>query len=657
MTSIAEPVHPGADHAADAAVRGRALSTLVWRLAPLGLALLAGTLYLWNLTVSGYANTYYAAAAQAGSQSWSAWFFGAIDAGGFITVDKPPVALWLAGLSVRLLGLSPFAVLLPQALAGVASVVLLWDAVRSQLGREAALIAGIAFAVTPAATLMFRYNNPDAVLVLLLVAAAWALVRGLEDGRLRWPLLAGVLVGFAFLTKYLQAYLVLPAFAVTYVVAAPGGLRRRLGVLAASTLAVFGASAWWIAIVDLMPASARPYIGGSANNTALDLVLGYDGLGRIFGGGGGPASAPAGPWFGGPGAAFGGPGAGFGGAPGLLRMFNDEWAGEIAWLLPPAAAGLVVGLVARLRATRTDPRRAAFLLWGGWLLVHVAVFSFMGGIAHSYYAVTIAPAAAALTGGGLAELWRLRARVPWAGLVLAGILVGTAWLGWQLLGRTPTFWPGVGLAAVFLAAAAGILGVAAFVADDPRSPAFGGLALAAGVGAMLVGPVLYSAATVDRAIAGGDPAPGPAEQRLMGFGGGAGPAVVAGGFPGDAAGTTDTLVAWLVAHRGTATWLVAVSSASQAGPLQLASGVPVMALGGFMGSDPAPTLEQLRADIRDGKLRYVLMGGPGLRGGPGGFFGGDGQGTNAAKRATWVTSSCTPVSEVSAALYDCAGAG
>ncbi len=628
-----------------------------WRLVPVGLVVLAGILYLWNLTVSGYANTYYSAASQAGAQDWSAWFYGALDAGGFITVDKPPVALWVTGLSVRLLGLSPFAVLLPQALAGVAAVLFLWDAVRRQLGREAALIAGIAFAVTPAATLMFRYNNPEAVLTLLLVAAAWALVRGLEGGRLRWALLASVLVGFAFLTKYLQAYLVLPAFALTWLVAAPGSVLRRLGVLVASVVTVFAASAWWIAIVDLAPVASRPYIGGSTNNTAMDLVLGYDGLGRIFGGAGGDPGGGGGA----PGGRGGGPGGGFGGSPGLLRMFNEQWAGQISWLLPSAAAGLIVGLASRLRAPRTDPRRAAFLLWGAWAAVHVVVFSLMSGIAHPYYAVSIAPAAAALTGGGLIELWRARGRVRWAGLVIAAVLVATTWWAWQVLERTPDFWPGVGMGAVFVAAAAGILAVASFVAEDPRAPAIGRVALGVGLAAILVGPLLYSVATVDKAIAGGDPAPGPETGAFGGRGGFAGG--VAGGpsgFPGDAAGTDDALVAWLLEHHDGETWLVAVTSANQAGPLQIASGVPVMAMGGFMGSDPAPTREQLRAAVREGRLRYVLLGGRGGLGGPagpGGFFGGDGQGNVAGDRADWVTSACTRVEGLSVTLYDCAGAG
>ncbi len=612
---------------------------LAWRLAPLALAVLAAIAYGLNLTVSGYANTYYSAAAQAGSQSWSAMLFGSLDAAGFITVDKPPVSLWAQGLSVRILGLGPWAVLLPQALAGVAAVVILHDAVRRQLGREAALIAGVAFALTPVAVLVFRYNNPDAVLVLLLVAAAWALVRGLEDGRLRWPLVAAVLIGLAFLTKFLQAYLVLPAFLATYLVAAPGGIGRRIAVLAASAVAVLASSLWWVALVDLLPASSRPYIGGSRDNTALDLLLGYDGLGRIFGGGGSAAASGGRP----------GGGAIFGGSVGLLRMFNAEWAGQVGWLLPAALIGLATGLVTRLRAPRTDPRRAAFLLWGTWAVVHILVFSLMSGIVHPYYAVAIAPAAAALTGGGVVELWRPRARFAPAGLVLGGMIVVTAWWCWQVLDRTPEFWPGAGVAAFFVAVSAGILVAVTSLVDDPRSPGIGWIALVLGVGAMLVGPVLYAGETMGRAIAGGDPAAGPSTSRPGGFPGGP------GGFPGDAAGTDEQLVSWLLEHQGTETWLVAVGSANQAGPLQLASGVPVMAMGGFMGSDPAPTLEQLQAYVRDGSLRFVLLGG--RDGGPGGFFGGDGQGSVAGERSDWVTTACSPVDGLSATLYDCRGAG
>ena len=621
--------------------------------------LLAALVALWALDISGYANTYYSAAAQAAGQSWSAMFFGSLDSAGFITVDKPPASLWLMGLSVRMLGLSPFAVLLPEALCGVAATLLLYDAVRRQFGVAAAVIAGMALAATPVAALMFRYNNPDALLVLLMVAAAWALVRALETDRLAWLALSGALVGLGFLTKYLQAYLVLPGFALTYLVAGRGGLRRRVTGLAVAGAATLAASAWWVAIVELIPPGSRPYVGGSTDNSVLDLVFGYDGLGRIVGQGAAAAVRPAAQdraasraaaWapsaaFGG----FGGPGGSFGGTPGLLRMFNSQWGTEISWLLPSAGIGLIVGLAARLRAPRPDPRRAGLLLWGTWAVVHVLVFSLMSGIAHPYYSSAIAPAAAALTGAGSVEAWRLRDRVPWAGVLLAGLLLVTAWWQLQLLGRAPAYLPGLGVGALVLALAASIVLVVPPAADDPNARRIARGAAVVGMAAILVGPSAWTAATVGRAISGGDPSSGPAT------GGGAGGPGGFAGFVGDPGGTDRALVDYLVANRGTATWLVAVSSASAAGPLQLASGVAVMAMGGFMGSDPAPTLEQLQAYVHEGRLRYVLIGGRSA--GPGGFFGGDGQGSVAGARNTWVQNACAPVSGIGGgSLYDCAGA-
>src|SRR5260221_1549669 len=342
---------------------------------------LSGALYLVNVTVSGYANSYYAMAAQAASQSWSALFFGALDGQGFITLDKPPLATALMGLSVKAFGLSSWAILAPEALLWIATVIVLYLAVRRSFGPAAALIAGVIMAVTPVAVLIFRYDNPDALLTFLLVSAAWALGRGLEHGRLRWVLLATALVGAGFLTKYLQAWLVLPAFAVVWLVCAPVSLRRRIGGLLASGVAVALASGWWVAILELLPVGSRPYIGGSETNSALELLLGYDGLGRLFG------NRPTGSGLGSAldGLAFGGAGSGggaFGGVPGLLRMLNDQFGGQIGWLLPAAALSIASAMVIHRRSGRTDRRVAGYVLWSAWLLVHIAVFSFMSGIIH-----------------------------------------------------------------------------------------------------------------------------------------------------------------------------------------------------------------------------------------------------------------------------------
>ena len=271
-----------------------------------------------------------------------------------------------------------------------------------------------------------------------------------------------------------------------------------------------------------VPARSRPYIGGSTTNSACELLLGYDGLGRIFGAQG-------------PGGGRGGPGGGFGGDPGLLRMFNAQWGGEVSWLLPGAAVGLLVGLASRLRAPRTDARRAGFLLWGTWAVVHVLVFSLMTGITHPYYAVALAPAVAALFGAGVVELWRLRERVPWAGLLLGAMLVLTAWWCLVVLERNPGFAPGVGIGALLVAVAAALVVAVPPVEGDRRAARIATGALVVGLAAVLVGPMLFTGVTMTKAIAGGDPAAGPDDGAFGGFG--------PGGFPGDAGGTSDELIA------------------------------------------------------------------------------------------------------------------
>ena len=630
-------------------IGGREVATILWRLRAAAMAHLAlgsvlglaAAVYLWNLTVSGYANSYYAMAAQAAAQDWGAFFFGSLDAGNFITLDKPPAAIWLMALSVRTLGLSSWSILLPQALLGIASVGILFLAVRRPFGTLAAILAGVVMALTPAAALIFRYDNPDALLTFVLVVGAWALGRGLEDGRLRWPILAATLVGVAFLTKYLQAYVVLPAFALVWLVAAPGSVRRRLAGLAAAALTVVVTSGWWVAIVELIPASARPFIGGSTNDSVLDLILGYDGLGRIFGQGiGGGAASGAG--LGGGGA---GPGAGFGGTPGIFRMFNAQFGGEISWLIPLALVSLAAGLVIHRRVPRTDRRRAAYLLWGTWLVVHVLVFSFMSGIAHPYYTVMLAPAIGALVGAGVADLWRQRERHVLAGIVLAAGVVGSAAWSLVVLGRVPSFVPGLGLAAVAVAVAVGLVLVLPAAAVDKRVQR---AALGLGVLAVLAGPAAFSAATMSRALAGGDPSAGPAAAGSTGFAGGSGFAAGPAGAGGD---VDAALVSYLLANQGDATWIVAAQGSGTAAGIQLAAGEPVLTMGGFSGSDAAPTADELRGLVASGELRFVLVGGQGS---------GPGRAPGLDSATGWVTEACVAVdlaSVSSGTLYDCAAAG
>src|SRR3954452_20983150 len=339
------------------------------------LVLLAATavLYLWDLGASGWANSFYAAAAEAGSESWKAFFFGSSDAASSITVDKTPASLWVMALSIRLFGLSSWSLLVPQALMGVASVGLLYATVRRTTRSVAAgLIAGAVLALTPVAVLMFRFDNPDSLLVLLLIGSVAATVRALESTRLRaeglrghpvlWLALGGALVGLAFLTKMLQAFLVLPALAVVYLVAAHTPVGKRIGHLLVAFGSMVLAAGWWIAIVELWPASSRPYIGGSQTNSILELTLGYNGLGRLSGNEtgsvGGSGAGGAGNW----------------GATGLFRLLDTEIGGQIAWL-PPAA--LVFGAAALWFARRQNVLRTGLTLWLTWLVVTALTFSLM----------------------------------------------------------------------------------------------------------------------------------------------------------------------------------------------------------------------------------------------------------------------------------------
>ncbi|MEQ6903811.1 glycosyltransferase family 39 protein, partial [Nocardioides sp. YIM 152588] len=398
-----------------------------------GLLLATAVLYLWGLSASGWANSFYSAAAQAGSESWKAFFFGSSDAANSITVDKTPLALWPMALSVRIFGLSSWAILVPQAIEGVLAVWLLTASVRRSTGSSpAGLLAGAALATTPVAALMFRFNNPDALLVLLLVAAAYAVLRAVEGGvhhPVRWVALAGALVGLAFLAKMLQSFLVLPAFVAVVLIAGRGTVLKRLGQLLVAFAAMVAAAGWWIAIVELWPAASRPYIGGSQNNSILELTLGYNGLGRLNGNETGSVGGGAGPG-----------GGGMWGETGIGRLFGSEIGGQVAWLLPTALVLLVAGLWLVGRAHRTDRVRAALVVWGGWLLVTGLTFSFMAGIFHAYYTVALAPAIAALVGIGAHLLWRHRDGVV-AGPAAALAVVVTAVMAFVLLGRSPDFLP------------------------------------------------------------------------------------------------------------------------------------------------------------------------------------------------------------------------
>ncbi|MBX7433600.1 glycosyltransferase family 39 protein [Mycobacterium sp. Y57] len=598
------------------------------RPALLGLLAATAVLYVWGLGSSGWANPYYAAAAQAGTQDWKAWLFGSLDAGNSITVDKPPAALWVMGLSGRLFGFTPFTMLLPQALMGVGAVAVLYATVRRASGPGAGLIAAAALAVTPVAVSMFRYNNPDALLVLLLVVGAYLTVRAIETGRTRWMVLVGVVLGFAFLTKLLQAFLVMPGLALAFLVAGPVGVWRRVGVLLAGAAAMVVTAGSFLMLVSLWPARSRPYIGGSTDNSLLQLALGYNGIQRVMGGqgpGGGGGPGGAGNLF-------------FGGDPGITRLFGASMGAEASWLLPAALVGLVAGLWFTRRAARTDRVRAQLLLWGGWLLVTGAVFSFMDGIIHPYYTVALAPAIAALTGIGVVELWRGR-RYPAPRAVLAAMAAVTGVWAFILLARTPDWQPWlrwvvlVGLIVVAAVIAAGVhlLGRAAAVVAA-AAVLFGALA-----------PAAYAIETATHSGTGPGRMSGPAVAAGVGFGGPGGP-----GGPGETA--PDRTALWELIEAADNRWAAAGIGSMSAGSLELETGASVMAIGGFTGSDDSPTLQQFQAYVADGQIGYFIADGPG---GPGGGPGGPGDGSGTSSQiAEWVQQNFTPMDVGGTTVYD-----
>ncbi|WP_374970810.1 ArnT family glycosyltransferase [Terrabacter sp. BE26] len=612
------------------------------RPALLGLLLATLVLYTWNLTASGYANSFYSAAVQAGSQSWKAFFFGSSDAASSITVDKPPASLWVMALSVRLLGLSSFAILLPQALMGAATVGVVHTTVKRHFGPAAGLIAGAVVALTPVAALMFTFNNPDALLTLLMALGAWATMRAIEQASPKWMMVVGAFIGLGFLTKTLQVLLVVPFFGLAYLVAAPTTLRKRIvhSLLAVGTMVL--SVGWWVAIVELVPASARPYIGGSQTNSFLELTFGYNGLGRLSGNETGSVGGAAGP---------GGAGGQWG-ATGLFRMFSSSVGDQVSWLIPSALILLAAGLWLRGRRPRTDLRRAAYLVWGGWLVVTMVVFSFMAGIFHEYYTVALAPAIGAVVGMGAVEAWQRRSSAV-ATIALAAATAAAATWGFLLLSRTTAYGDWLRIAVLAVGMAAALLILAVHWLHVRAVP----LVLAGALVAGLAGPAAYAVSTTAQGHSGSIVTAGPAgSSRGPGGRGGFG---AAGPFGGqapqggrhggggllDASTPSTAVVAALSDDAQRYTWVAAAVGSQTAAGLQLGTQLPVMAVGGFNGSDPSPTLAQFQQYVANGQIHYFAAGGRG-------FGNQNGGSSSSSEISSWVEANFTPVSIDGSTFYD-----
>jgi 4-amino-4-deoxy-L-arabinose transferase-like glycosyltransferase len=601
----------------------------------LGLLVLAAVMNLWALSRNGWANDYYSAAVRSMSTSWHNFLFASLDPSGVMTVDKPPLALWVEALSVRVFGYHPLSMLVPQALMGVAAVGLTYDLVRRRFGRLGGGIAALALALTPVTVAIFRYNQPDALLVLCSVAALWFTVRGLEDGRTRWLVLAGVCVGLGFETKMLVALVVVPGIAAAWLLCAPGGrsrLRAARQLLAGGAAMTLVGGAWPL-LVELTPASQRPWISGTSDNRVLSLIFEYNGVGRVDGQAGGPGG-------------FGG--SQFGGSTGPLRLLNSALGGQAGWLLGFAAvSALALLLASRLR--RADARTGWVLAVGGAFVTTAVLFSFASGIFHPYYVSLLAPFAAALVGAGIAHFvaGREGARVFAPLAIAAGVATELAVLGdysGQLRWLVPVLIGLGGLAAVVLAVA------------DARRLRLGAALLAAGV--LLIGPSIWAVDTLGRTLNGTFPEGGPAVASSGSGGpGGAGPSSRArGGFPpgaGSASGSfaipgaggfagpgrtsgagasgtagfagpggfaprgagsrsggggfgnslSSQVLSYVKAHGG---GTIAVSSQSSAAGSIISDGADVAGIGGFSGRESSVSVSWLAQEVREGKIRWVL---------------------------------------------------
>nr|WP_149829303.1 glycosyltransferase family 39 protein [Streptomyces tailanensis] len=636
-----------------------------WSLpALLGIMVLAAVLYSWNLSSSGL-NSYYSAAVLSGTQSWKAWFFGSLDAGNFLTVDKPPFVLMVMGLSCRILGFGTWQMMAPLIASALGTIWILHTSVKRVWGHGAAAIAALVLALTPITVAINRDNNPDTLLVFLMVAGAALALRAVHNGKLLPLLGSAACFGLAFNTKMLQGYIALPAVFAVYLYAANTGLVKRIVNLALAGVALAVASFWWAAAVSLVPADERPYIGGSTDGTAWDLIMGYNGLGRILGGEGN-------------GGGGGGGGGGFSGTAGLGRMFNDVLGGQISWLLPFSAIALIGGLVLCGRAPRTDLTRAALVMWGGWTALHYLTFSLAEGTMHPYYTTALAPGIAALcAGGGLMLLRAFRADKRWLWVLPAAFAVTGAWA--VVLLRRATDWNTWLWPTIAVVMALAVVGLIVFRSGNRvRLLA---ASLTAAIVASVAGPAAYAATELSATgggMGGTNPTAGPTTgSGGMGGGGnragGGGPG--GGGFPGGGqdgqtggqangqangqqqgngqtgtppsgapGGTGGTqqsggtsggpggamgggggmggtasseLISYLKKNQDGAKWLLAVSSSQSAAQLILSSGEPVISMWGWSGSDQAMTLTKLKELAKAGDLHYIQLGG-GMGGGPGG---------------------------------------
>jgi len=652
-------------------------------------------LHMYNIQSIGDANAYYTAAVKSMLQSWSNFFFVAAEPGGSVTVDKPPLGLWIEAVFAYFLGVSGFSVSLPNILAGVFGIPLLYAMVKKYMGELAGLVAAFVMAITPVFVATNRNNTMDGILVFFLLMAAWAFIRATETGKRRWLLLGAFIVGLGFNIKMMQAFLPLPAFYALYFFGSKEGWLRKIINLGIATVLLLAVSLSWAVVVDLVPADSRPFIGSSGDNTVMGLIFGHNGISRLESGGGGGGTPPAsrapqtdsnpqqGTRPGGapqealdacasltqgescsftqangntvngscinppnldvlacapqgmipqqngqaPNGGANNQGAPQGmtppqgqggtpfsqetGTPGVFRFFTQPLSKQMSWLLPFALISVLLALFAsKIKLPIESGVHKALILWGGWLLTCVVFFSMVSGIFHSYYAIMLAPALGAMVGVGFAQLWSWGADKKWAGAALAlsaALTIGFQYFASVQYGEFSWWMLGSGL----------LLGVGILLTFFQKR-----LAYATILAAMVIIPIYWTVMTVTTdsninlptAYTGSNQQGGPGGNR-----------------PNQSGGGSNEMLDYLQANTADVEYLVAVPSSQNGATFVIATGRPVLYMGGFGGQDEVVTADDLSAMVANGELRYVLYGG---------------QKGNKEDIASWLKTSCSVVPDV-----------
>jgi 4-amino-4-deoxy-L-arabinose transferase-like glycosyltransferase len=605
----------------------------VWEVIALVTVLILALVFrLWGLDQNGWGAEYYTAAVRSMAMNWHNFLYNAFDPAGFISVDKPPVAIWLQVISVKLFGFHPLSIFMPQVLEGVGSVWLLFHLVRRRFGSSAGLLSALFFAVTPVWVAVNRTNNTDSCLVLVLLLATWALLKAAEEGNPALLFLSAALIGLGFNVKMLAAYVVLPTFFVVYFFGAPQHWQRRLIHLGMATIIVVATSLPWVLMYELTPAEARPFVGSSHRNSMLELVVGHNAMNRFVSpakysradthgqgtlraanaGTESPLGARA------EGRTFNELSRLFVLTPtGPLRLAAGQLAGQVGWLFPFAAIGLLLGARQNRFRRPLTSRHLSLLFWCCWILAYAGVYSYLDGIIHFYYLATMAPALAALAGIGIVGLWTdYRQRSPYAVLLPVTLLMTAVWqlyiqasaLGWTLGTLTEQSaswqsWLHGALVGGTVTAAAGLIFIffRPFVNRATRVISLGSLVL--GLLALLVVPFAWTLSTVLL------PTPGllPSADLYRVVATSRGADVRLRSRFGQSVDISK-LVGFLEANRKGERYLMATSTAQLAAPIIIGTGQPVMARGGFHGLDPALTPETLARMVEAKQVRFVMIG-------------------------------------------------